>query len=413
MWRTTRPIRRVPRVAAVRELCLPMLLLIAGLAGGCVSQERMQIDQAVTAYYTGNYRQAADLLKPLADKTNKNFVLNNLRLGSSLLAAGQLDDAQRAFLRAYEVINSLGVNDGGRTLGAILVSEDVKIWKGEPFERAMANFDLGLTYYIQHQYDNARGAFENALFKLQDYDSKGEATGLEESHFAPARLMLARAWQRLGRDDLAEQNFALVAKNHPQLAALANPSRNQQSNLLLVIAYGYGPRKIRKSDGDIVDFAPKPAQAGPIRPPRVYIDGKSVDLDDRNVPPVDLLALAQLRRWQSIDTIRTIKSAIGSGLMIAGLYQLERRNPQPGDAAAFLLAGLLMKGTSQADIRQWEMLPRTVFLVPLDLKPGQHDLAIEFPGIRQRWNQLTVPPEGEATYYFRIYPAAPPSIGRP
>ena len=77
------------------------------------------------------------------------------------------------------MINSVGVNDGGRTLGAVLVDEKIHIWKGEPFERAMANFYLGLIYYMRGDYDNARGAFENALFKLRDYGEPGRPTADE------------------------------------------------------------------------------------------------------------------------------------------------------------------------------------------------------------------------------------------
>ena len=46
---------------------------------------------------------------------------------------------------------------------AAVLAEKLKVWKGEPFERAMVNFYLGLIYYIQQDYGNARAAFENAL----------------------------------------------------------------------------------------------------------------------------------------------------------------------------------------------------------------------------------------------------------
>ena len=59
---------------------------------------------------------ALQRLGPLSGKTDENFVLNNLRLGSAALAAYDLDTAESAFLRAYEVLNSVGVNDGGRCL---------------------------------------------------------------------------------------------------------------------------------------------------------------------------------------------------------------------------------------------------------------------------------------------------------
>ena len=99
---------------------------------------------------------------------------------------GRFGDAEAGFYRAYEVINSMGVNAGGRSLGAVLVDEKIKVWKGEPFERAMANYYLGLVYYMRHEYDNARGAFENALFKLRDFSGDDDKKGREvESDFAP------------------------------------------------------------------------------------------------------------------------------------------------------------------------------------------------------------------------------------
>ena len=63
-----------------------------------------------------------------------------------------------------------------------------------------------------------------------------------------------------------------------------------------------------------------------------------------------------------------------------------------------------MKATSQADVRQWEMLPRTVYVLPLRVEPGKHDLTIDFPGIsglRQTWIGIDVPPAGEVAHYIR------------
>jgi hypothetical protein len=145
----------------------------------------------------------------------------------------------------------------------------------------------------------------------------------------------------------------------------------------------------------------------------VTIDGHGVDLDSFNRPTIDLLAMAQDRKWQSIDTIRTVKSVLGTGLLIAGGIEGVRGVNGHGSAqrrdltaaAALAGAGLLLKATSQADVRQWEMLPRTVFLLPLKAEPGLHDITVEFPnarGLRQTWRDIVVPHQGEATYYFRM-----------
>src|SRR3954453_13674577 len=112
---------------------------------GCAaSKEERQGEEARDDYLYGNYGRAASKLKPLADKTDENYVLNNARLGSTTLAEYDLDAAESAFLNAYEVINSTGVNPGGRGAAAAIFNEKIKVWKGEPFEKAMVNYYLGL-----------------------------------------------------------------------------------------------------------------------------------------------------------------------------------------------------------------------------------------------------------------------------
>jgi hypothetical protein len=281
----------------------------------------------------------------------------------------------------------------------------------------MASFYLGLIYYIRADYGNARGAFENALFKLHDVDpdNKKDAGHDVQSNFALASLMLAKSYQHLGREDLARANFDYVANNNRDLASLANYERNADANLLLVIDYGHGPHKVANGDGAVVGFAPNPMEEGPIPPPRVIVDGKRVETDPFVRPPVDLLAMAQDRKWQSIDTLRAIKSAVGTGLLIGSAVEGIRGINGEGArqrtdlmvAGGLAAAGLLLKATSQADIRQWEMLPRATFIVPLHVDPGTHDVTVEFPGpyggVRQTWRHLAVPESrGEATYYFRM-----------
>jgi len=124
---------------------------------GCVTPEQQAAQQAVVSYAAGDYAGAKKLLLPLSKNTNEDYVLNNARLGSTTLAIYDLDTAESAFLRAYEVMNSLGVNNGGRSAGAVLVDEKIKIWKGEPFERAMANSDLGLVLLHGGDYNNGPG----------------------------------------------------------------------------------------------------------------------------------------------------------------------------------------------------------------------------------------------------------------
>jgi tetratricopeptide (TPR) repeat protein len=368
---------------------------------------------SVVAYDSGNYAYAREQLRPLAQKKDNDFVLNNCRLGSVCLADYHLDEAETAFLNAYEVMNSVGVNNGGRSLGATLVDEKIKVWKGEPFERAMASFYLGSIYYMRQDYNNARGAFENALFKLRDYgESKDKDDKYKEveNDFALAYVMLGRCWQQLGREDLARANFVRAAQLRQYLEPLANYDLEAKSNVVIIADHGSGPQVQTNFDGAIIGYGPSPAAAGPIPTPLIYVDGQAYPLRGTGRPTVDLLALAQDRRWQSIDTIRTIKSGVGTGLLAAGGVEGVRGAFEHGSAqrrdliagAALAGAGLLLKATSQADTRHWEMLPRSVFVLPLQLPPGKHDITVDFPGERQTWHGIYAPFKGDATYYVHM-----------
>ncbi len=401
--------------SVARRRAAAMLAAVAVVAGGCANSGEKIAHRASEAYYAGNFKEAEALLEPLAKETDENFALMNARLGSCYLADHRLTDAEATFQKVYEVMNSVGTNGGGRTLGAVLVDEKLKIWKGEPFDRAMANFYLGATYYCEGDYNNARAAFENALFKLGDYDDKTDSVrkASVDSNFVVAKIMLAKCWQRLGRDDLANANFAEAAAASSAIAPLADPGLNKSSNVLLLVDYGYGPRKNADMVASVLVFQPTPQQAGWIGSPAVAVDGRQYDLRGTNVPPLDVLALAQDRRWQSIDTIRTVKSAVGSGLIAGGAVMGAKGLSEGGSrqrtdlivAGSLLAAGALLKATSQADLRVWEMLPRTTFVLPLELSPGVHSITLQMPnGTTQTWENIVAPaPGSEKAYYFRPF----------
>ena len=400
----------------IRRSNLAALALSAILFTGCSTEKHApQSRSALSEYNSGNYSAAITTLKPLAAKTDEDYVLNNARLGSAALCEYNLKEAEAAFLRAYEVINSTGVNDAGRATAAALFAENAKVWKGEPFERAMVNFYLGLCYYMQEDFNNARAAFENALFKLRDYgEQKAAASGNTggksdpykevESDFTIAYVMLAKCHQRLGDTAKAKTFFDRVAKLRPDLKPLIDRAAGG-SNVLLVVDHGIGPKKTWQYDNSVVAFVPKPAEAGGIAPAHLVVTGKPINLQGAGMAPIDLLALAQEKRWQDIDTIRLTKSAIGTGMMAVGAHEgtRSRDDRDEGTALGLLLGGALLKSTATGDVRHWEMLPRTTYILPLRLTPGRHDVTVTFPdGSTQTLKGIVAPPEQkEATYYLR------------
>ncbi|MFI5380609.1 MAG: hypothetical protein ACHRHE_15030 [Tepidisphaerales bacterium] len=406
------------RKSQIANPLLFILALLCLLQTGCESTGRTpETDRALMDFYVGNYTTARNILAPLAEKTDEDYVLNNLRLGSVALADYDNDLAEKAFLRAYEVMNSTGVNDGGRGAAAAIVHEKFKVWKGEPFERAMCNFYLGTLYYIKGDYNNARAAFENALFKLREYSDsdKDEAYKDVESDFVVGLVMLGKCWQKLGNEDKARDVFARAEQLNPQARALATPGLEAQANVLLIVDVGDGPQKVTEYDNSIVTFVPKPAQAGPLPHALVTVDGRGLDIRGTNLAPTDLVVTAHDRKWQDIDTIRLAKSAVGTGLMTAGAIRgaTARKEGQAWTGAGLMAAGALLKASGGADLRHWELLPRATYIIPLRLPPGRHNLTVHFAehgGLAQSVKGLVAPPQGEATYYLRIFRTPRPPL---
>src|SRR5437868_4375741 len=104
-------LRRTRSVAWPSRPCVkgmggtPMLrwALMLLIGAGCASDAKYdrRVERGLSAYFSGNYQDAAKQFRPLAEKTDENFVLNNLRLGSAELVGYDLEEAEQSFLRAY------------------------------------------------------------------------------------------------------------------------------------------------------------------------------------------------------------------------------------------------------------------------------------------------------------------------
>src|SRR4051812_42676655 len=75
-------------------ILLTALLLFAPGCGP--SKQQLAVDRAVSDYFIGDYEHARDELRPMAEVTDEDFVLNNVRLGSACIVDYHLDEAEGA-----------------------------------------------------------------------------------------------------------------------------------------------------------------------------------------------------------------------------------------------------------------------------------------------------------------------------
>lgn len=382
------------------------IALFLGLTGCNATGASPEAQECLSNFYAGNFVAAQKAIEPLSSKTDENYVLNNLRLGSCAIAANDWATAERAFSQAYEVMNSAGVNSGARGAAAVIINEGLKVWKGEPYERAMCSFYLGVVYYQNLDYNNARACFENALFKLRDYskDDKEEEYDELESDFVGAQVMLAQCWNKLNRPDKAND---IMANAHRINGSVVNRTAfSNKANVLLVVDFGEGPRKVTQYDNSVLKIGPTPEEAGPLPKPKVKVGTKTIGIAGDDTPLYDTLAMAQQRKWQSIDTIRIAKAAVGAGLMTAGAVRTATADKEGHvwTGLGLMAAGALIKASGDADLRFWENLSRGLYVIPLELKPGStNNITITLStGQTRLLKGIYAPNKGDALIYTRI-----------
>jgi hypothetical protein len=277
----------------------------------------------------------------------------------------------------------------------------------------MAHYYLALAMLLKGDYENARAAFQNSLFKVREYANKDKLDQYQQvdSTFALGYFGLGYCYWRMGNQQTAEANFAQAQKYQPGLATLIQQVKQPWVNTLIFVDAGYGPRKAGKGwYNEESAFYPTPGEAGPTPPAVAWADGKQVNA----VPGlVDTLALAQERKWQDIDTIKKTKAVLGTGMMAAGTGMAAYGGSTHNNEALMwagigtALAGAALAASSQSDVRCWEMLPRTVYIIPATLQPGEHEIFVTLGGIQSGVHKAPVHPvnpnvPSDNIFYFRI-----------
>lgn len=388
-----------------------LLLACAGAAPLAACQSTaLRRDVAIMAD-RGEYGRAAGLLQQdvTNDMSNKDYLLTRMRLLLMALADGQPDAAEETANQLFSLLRTQGVNED-RTVASVVLYEGVRIWKGEPFEQALGFHYVAMQKALRGEWDNARAASSSSLFLLRDFAQavgKPEPTTLEvaeaaakadtrkqgagdalidngyvtsQSDFALGYLMNAAANIAVSRPEEASDNLTAAVRANAALAGIAETMRSGAFNTLLIVDAGRGPAKVATgNDGAIAEW--KARTPSDDRKVAVSVNGENA-----GVFPFaqDINAMARSHRWRNLEDVRTIKSALGDGLIIGGgavlLGSDSRNNDAKWVGAGLIALGALLKAGSVADTRHAELLPQRVYVVPLTLGEGSHTLRIGIEG---------------------------------
>jgi tetratricopeptide (TPR) repeat protein len=337
-------------------------LLPSAALSACASVDR---SGPLADFHDGRYAAARAGYEALLVTDGADDALDRNEAGTIALLQGDVDGARRHLSEGFAAMEDL-TSTTGETLGALVGPERTKRWKGDPYERCMNAYYLGVAYWLSGDVDNAAASFKAGV--LRDADSeKGEA----QSDFALLWFLLGRAQKEARHEDGGR---AALAKAHALLPKnpWLDPAKNADANVLVVVDLGFAPLKVASGEhGSVVRFRRPVYRAAYAE---VSAGGKPLGRTER---AVDVFHQATTRGDKVIDHVNQGKAVFKDAAIVTGAVVLGSSRSQRNDLVglALIAAGLLTP--AEADVRQWGTLPGEVQVLLAKLPPGEHELKVE------------------------------------
>ena len=352
----------------------------------------------VNYLYDANDR-LADHYQSFLAKRDASYPLYANELALIHLAKGNMVEAQRLFLESYRIMNDVaGYGQQQKKAQSIFHSESVKVYKGDPYERMMNSFYLGMVYGLQEDWDNALACMKNALLS----DSFGKNTD-NYSDFVPLYVLASFIERKRGHEIKAEEQMKHAKSRYEGVTKRWNELRYKnlgeessavgsshisfdkilQSPQLLICSLGRGPVKYRVGPyGEELRFARALRHWDTIE---IFVDGKQVNSETISSGH-NVFFQAVTRGERKMDGLLKRKVAWKGGLLAAGnaAYEEGQRKKKKGkddSAMGLKVLGAILQAASvitnpSADARYWSLLPDEIVMCPLYLKEGSHTIKI-------------------------------------
>lgn len=352
---------------------------VAAILSGCVTTQEHEIELAVAPNVVeettaGKPEPLRRLLVTGLKQGKRNRTLNDVRTGVAALEIGDLETARQSFDQALNSIESVYANNpDAEKARSLWTKENIKEFKGEPYERAMAYYYRGLLYLAEGDYENARAAFKGG--QLQDAFAED---GQNRSDFASLSLLESWASQCNGDKGLAEDAAKEVLSLKKDIAL---PAENHR--LLVVFETGRGPIKAAQGQskeklvfqrGESIPFLLAEAATSEASVVSPLVEDLLWQAQTRGGRPVDHILAGKAQFKETADVAGDVLLTAGTATMVASGGNRDAAIA----GAVLLLAGAIAKGTAaaarpEADLRQWDNLPDSVVITTL---PATKDAAV-------------------------------------
>ncbi|MDD2710377.1 MAG: hypothetical protein PHV34_20540 [Verrucomicrobiae bacterium] len=372
---------RIPGVSAFQCLSACLILLTAGCSSpgdptrkGVDEAGRIAAEQTAPAplkpYYQRIYMEGESMA-----------VLNRMRLASAAMELGLWLEAERALMEVVRDVEALGPADA-RSRQALddFHGEEVKRFKGEPYERAMAFYLRGLLYLRLKDWSNARACFKSVQFH-------GAPAGSKAGMFwAGARWLEGWCNRQLGETDAAGCCWAETSR-------FGMPAPGGRDNLLLVALLGWGPVKVPTGEyGEKLEYREGPAGAaqfswegGGARKTSAGFDDLTAYANGRGRRHMDDVNAGKAETKGMVQTAGQVLTVGGGAAVLGGAVADDATVAVAGLGAA--AAGMAAQGTAsainaKADTRAWDLLPARIGILSVHVPAGQLKGCVRFLDVK-------------------------------
>jgi hypothetical protein len=397
--------------------------LSAGFLAACATKKPDQI--VVDHVFSGDLGTARVKLADVVERKypvvsaatikkdgSRDFILDYMRLGVVTLSDGYAPQSGSAWDTIYAAMRQQALNKDNAVPAFLLTEEAATIWKGEPFEQALAYHYTAIHYAMQGSWDNARSAAIGSQFQLKGLSADAsesteqviytEAKQLPEpvaveTDFALGYLLQGISCHALARNGdknrvpEAVESFDKALSLNLGLAELVSMLKRDAYNTVFVVDYGRGPEKFGTGQ-----YKSVPAW-------RVMLDSDSAALqivsgsESLTVPQAcDVNVMASKHVWNDLQDMTKAKAAVGSVMIgVGGALAASRDLPFIGLAVG--MAGVVVGGSSAADVRHCEATPQRIYVAPVAITTPDTLVSLSIPGQPEGSMCFRLdPPEGSA-----------------
>lgn len=341
----------------------------------------------------GKFAEAVEQFKPLAEKKNNDQLVYMLDYGVSLQLAGQMKESNRMFIAADKLADQLDYHSVSNIAASMVLNEEMKVYKGDTFEKVFINAFLAMNFLSLNQLDDAlveaRRMNEKYLKYRSDEKKKFELNvfgkylsaiiweanrsyddafiAYSEAYKIDSSIVtlpsdLVRSAKLAQRPD----EYVRLKKQFPQVVEDKNWYDKSQGELVVLVQQGWGPRK--ETNPAAYEFPMLVPTSSSTQRAQVAIAGVG---EFKSQPVYDVTEAA-------VETLKDDQAALlGRRLAAKAAKAVVADQVRQKDELLGALTWVAMRVTERADLRQWSTLPQTIQVIRVPLKAGKYKVSLQ------------------------------------